>query len=678
MTFAMIARCDGGGLAALTREVHRQLKPERTLLLDLETRGRGDCTPDEYLEGEVYRCTFAGSIPDRAVEWVTAPGIDTLWCVDEETEILSRRGWLRYDEVTTADEVMTLTEGEHLGEWQPVTDVTVFPAETRRMLSIESRGHSSLTTEGHRWFVQHQYTGAKPHHVWKGNRVRTSGELTGADRIPRAAPCVNIPNEAKHTDAMVELIAWYYTEGTCSPGRTMTICQSHVVNPSNCARIRAALHQLFGPAVAKFSRNGRNKSGSPAWRETMSDRECRWMLNADARDIVLALVPGTDKIVPIEFVQQLTASQLRLFLDVSMLADNNGPRAFSQVVPERLDALELACILLGIGVSRRKSRHGEDMTVGLYKNQYMYLDMARRNWVDHDGIVWCPTTPNGSWLARRRGTIFYTGNSAETFYDDHKLIPRAHGNGIRTVVYAMPELAPWTYDSSIPVPRLITVPTSWRLDTMPANTQLLPMPVARDRLPADERREVKHLYHVQAAAMLDRNGTQILLDALEHIVSDDLTLTIRVNGDGPSPMVPVGTRVHIEVVMSPEVDYWDSYPEGIDLLVQPRRYGGLSLPVQECASLGVPTVCLATDPYASEAFTTTIPATSARDSRMKGGMVPVQSGDPRSLARAIDYLVEHPEVQHTASIEAGVWAESHSWAGPLGDRWCATLGCERR
>lgn len=347
MTFAMIARCDGGGLAALTREVHRQLKPERTLLLDLETRGRGDCTPDEYLEGEVYRCTFAGSIPDRAVEWITAEGIDTLW-------------------------------------------------------------------------------------------------------------------------------------------------------------------------------------------------------------------------------------------------------------------------------------------------------------------------------------------TAETFYDDHKLIPRAHGNGIRTVVYAMPELAPWTYDTSIPVPRLITVPTSWRLDTMPANTQLLPMPVARDRLPADERREVKHLYHVQAAAMLDRNGTQILLDALEHIVSDDLTLTIRVNGDGPSPMVPLGTRVHVEVLMSPEVDYWDSYPEGIDLLVQPRRYGGLSLPVQECASLGVPTVCLATDPYAAEAFTTTIPATSARDSRMKGGMVPVQSGDPRSLARAIDYLVEHPDVQHTASIEAGVWAESHSWAGPLGDRWCATLGCERR
>lgn len=346
MTVAMIARCDGGGLAALTREVHRNLKPERTLLLDLEGAGRGECVPDDYLEGEVYRCVFAGGLPDRAVEWLTAEGIDTLW-------------------------------------------------------------------------------------------------------------------------------------------------------------------------------------------------------------------------------------------------------------------------------------------------------------------------------------------TAETFYDDHKLIRRAHGNGMRTIVYAMPELAPWQYDSSLPAPRVFTVPTAWRLETMPPNTQILPMPVARDRLPFTERREVKHLYHVQGAAMLDRNGTNLLLAALPHITSEGLKLTIRSNN--PSPEVPLGDhRVDVEVRMSPEVNYWESYPEGIDLLVQPRRYGGLSLPVQECASLGVPTLCLATDPYAHEAFTTTIMATGERDSRMKGGMVPVQDADPRALARAIDYLVGHPDVQHTASIEAGVWAEAHAWHGPLGDRWCATLGCERR
>ncbi len=30
----------------------------------------------------------------------------------------------------------------------------------------------------------------------------------------------------------------------------------------------------------------------------------------------------------------------------------------------------------------------------------------------YTGTVWCPTTPNGTWLARYRGNVFYTGNSA--------------------------------------------------------------------------------------------------------------------------------------------------------------------------------------------------------------------------------------------------------------------------
>jgi len=28
----------------------------------------------------------------------------------------------------------------------------------------------------------------------------------------------------------------------------------------------------------------------------------------------------------------------------------------------------------------------------------------------YTGIVWCPTTRNGNWLARRNGTVYYTGN----------------------------------------------------------------------------------------------------------------------------------------------------------------------------------------------------------------------------------------------------------------------------
>ncbi len=114
----------------------------------------------------------------------------------------------------------------------------------------------------------------------------------------------------------------------------------------------------------------------------------------------------------------------------------------------------------------------------------------------------------------------------------------------------------------------------------------------------------------------------------------------------------------------PVQNYWETYPDDIDLLVLPRRYGGLSLPVQECAALGVPALMLQTDPYAQEAFVHAIPSTGSSPGNMKGGQVPVHTADPRALAAAIDILVAHPEQHQAASLEAGAWAETHSWDGP--------------
>lgn len=267
--------------------------------------------------------------------------------------------------------------------------------------------------------------------------------------------------------------------------------------------------------------------------------------------------------------------------------------------------------------------------------------------------------------------------SAETFYDE-RLVRRAHQAGIRTVVYAMPELAPWYVDDRAIMPRLVTTPTWWRIDQMP-NAQVVPFPVARDRLPYARQTGTGtlHLFHPVGTPFYDRNGTQILLDALPFITGD-VQLTIHT----PRPIDVPKCNILVTVVQADSgvdggiglPDYWDGYPPDIDLLVMPRRYGGLSLPVQECASLGVPALMLQTDPYAVEPFVTSIPSTGSRPEMMKGAPrtgVPVHSADPRVLANAIDYLAR-VGVQAEAKA-ADAWATAHDWAGPLGDRWRGIL-----
>lgn len=257
--------------------------------------------------------------------------------------------------------------------------------------------------------------------------------------------------------------------------------------------------------------------------------------------------------------------------------------------------------------------------------------------------------------------------SFETFYDA-KLLAEANRAGAHTVCYAMPELAPWAVDPGMrPRPRQMYVPTEWRAGTVP-NAEVLPMPVARDRLPFRARDEVHHLFHVTGSAMLDRNGTTLLTNALSFVESQ-----VRVTIRSEKPLDIPACHAHVEVVSESTPHYWEMIPSDVDLLVLPRRYGGLSLPIQEAASLGIPTLTLESDPYASFGFAHAIPTTRSRDVRMKGGLVPVFDADPRVLARAIDWLVAHPGRQHAASHAADAWAEAHSWSGPLGLEWCERL-----
>jgi hypothetical protein len=37
--------------------------------------------------------------------------------------------------------------------------------------------------------------------------------------------------------------------------------------------------------------------------------------------------------------------------------------------------------------------------------------LSRVEVVEFDGMVWCPRTPSRNWLARREGTVFFTGNT---------------------------------------------------------------------------------------------------------------------------------------------------------------------------------------------------------------------------------------------------------------------------
>ncbi|MGW3447323.1 Hint domain-containing protein [Streptomyces sp. NPDC001076] len=405
------------------------------------------------------------------------------WCTLPETEIMTARGWKTYDQLTPGELVLTLNHETGLSEWQPLQKVNTWQVTDERMIRMKGKRHHSVTTAGHRWPVQ---TG---HPNWRKRSWTTSGELavglTESDApqfrntfLVTGAPSACLPAEQKYSDALVELVAWYFTEGSngTRPGRNtpkVVIHQSHLVNADNCARIERALTHLFGPASDRLDKGGRYSSPESAARRAearrlhiehpdMSNNEIgrqigvsgvmvgkylkedaktrddvpRWrkklnssgdmthyVLNSGAAGMILEHAPG--RVVSPDFVRALSQAQLELFIDTAVRGDGwhigNTP-ALSQKDPAMLDAFELAVILSG----RTPLRH-EHTSEGISANgprtktQHIVTAGSTTTFAPqtqhiteetYSGTIWCPTTPNGTWLARYDGTVFYTGNSA--------------------------------------------------------------------------------------------------------------------------------------------------------------------------------------------------------------------------------------------------------------------------
>ena len=127
--------------------------------------------------------------------------------------------------------------------------------------------------------------------------------------------------------------------------------------------------------------------------------------------------PGKEKLLSLDFIFSLTKAQLGLFADVSVRADGciDGGRSFRiwQKHRKNLDTLQLVCSLLGKQTSLGLQTNGWCLSV-YERNRIIPASATRRgkiSRVGYEGRVWCPTTDTGTWLARRSGTVYFTGNT---------------------------------------------------------------------------------------------------------------------------------------------------------------------------------------------------------------------------------------------------------------------------
>lgn len=216
-----------------------------------------------------------------------------------------------------------------------------------------------------------------------------------------------------------------FTEGSYQPKYgQIEMSQSILVHPEYVNFMHSCLADLYGLPGRVLPGPYRTGPG-PRWsvEERFDGTMAYFHLSKFIADQLHAAAP--QKRPSVEWLSSLTLVQLELFIDVCQMGDgwtgDGGGLKFEQRYEGRTRSYEAACVLAGKGVSTsydplRERWHTAILradTVGPTKSasfprltgQAMTIKP-----VDYTGMIWCPTLKHHNWLARRDGSVYFTGN----------------------------------------------------------------------------------------------------------------------------------------------------------------------------------------------------------------------------------------------------------------------------
>jgi glycosyltransferase involved in cell wall biosynthesis len=253
--------------------------------------------------------------------------------------------------------------------------------------------------------------------------------------------------------------------------------------------------------------------------------------------------------------------------------------------------------------------------------------------------------------------------SCETFYD-MRIVTEAKRLNKRTVLQPNYEFMDWLIDSSLPKPDVFALPTNWHetdIRQQAGKTEVIVLPVPVDPTIIAKRRlveELKHVVHVAGTvAQTDRAGTKAFIEAMRFVQSD-VTATVRaqrpLSNIGPIPdnvqiIDDYQTRTNVELY------------ENADVLVLPRRYGGLCLPMQEALALGIPAIMPDVAPQNAMLHSTMLLPAQTNGIIQTRAKLTLWDVAPEQIAHRIDRLANDKALMSELSLFAREWAYEHSW-----------------
>jgi cell wall-associated NlpC family hydrolase len=330
--------------------------------------------------------------------------IDAPYCVPTDTEILTRRGWVKYDGLQAGDETLGYNLTTNRTEWTPVLATHTFEDAEVVRAGIK------------RWTVE-----CTPNHSWVSvQQKKNEAKLVPLNQIKQGSKIIlSAPADTSEfldiSDVEAEILAWSEADGSIRVRGNwleMNITQSKPEYVAYLRQLLADTPHTESKRSKKTARNVASVNGHPV---RGNYRQYCWYLPAAyARDLLRRA--RYFELSAEQRIMAMSPSQRSAWLrgidggEGTHRSDGTDQRMIiTQNRGEVLDAIALAMYLLGHRPSYQE--HGTCMRVSATKPETTVAAKQFKISVSRRTRVWCPTTGLGSWTARQGDHIFVTGNT---------------------------------------------------------------------------------------------------------------------------------------------------------------------------------------------------------------------------------------------------------------------------
>lgn len=203
-----------------------------------------------------------------------------------------------------------------------------------------------------------------------------------------------------------------------------------------------------------------------------------------------------------------------------------------------------------------------------------------------------PSRDDINWLLQATEVVFICESPL-----NYWMYEEAKRRGIPTIQQYNYEFFDYVRNPDLAKPTLLASPTSWYrqevIDMNIAPVRMLIVPVNREKVKFREIKECKTFLHIVGRITYkDRNGTRAFIEASKRLPEFKYVLAIQ------KPTEAKNLKEYEEIkslcagrirIVEDLENYEDLYLQG-DILVLPRKYGGLCLPMNEALSAGLPVI----------------------------------------------------------------------------------------